>query len=65
MSTKILATIGPSSLNENIISELDRNGIDLFRINLSHTKINDLQDVIEKIQSWSSVSVKSLKNIWP
>lgn len=57
MSTKILATIGPSSLNENIISELDRNGIDLFRINLSHTKINDLQDVIEKIQSWSSVSV--------
>jgi len=57
MSTKILATIGPSSLYESVIVELEQKGIDLFRINLSHTKIEDLRGVIEKIHSWSSVPV--------
>ena len=57
MSTKILVTIGPSSLNKDTILKLEKNGTDLFRINLSHTKIEDLKKVIEKIQTWSSVPV--------
>ena len=57
MNTKILATIGPSSLNKSVISKLDKSGIELFRINLSHTKIEDLRSVIENIQKWSSVPV--------
>ena len=57
MSIKILATIGPSSLNREIISKLEENGVDLFRINLSHTKLHDLKEVIEKIQKWSSVPI--------
>jgi len=57
VSTKILATIGPSSLNKDAIFKLEKNGVDLFRINLSHTKIEDLKNVIKKIQGWSSVPI--------
>ena len=39
---KIICTIGPSSLEETIIKKMDDSGVDLFRINLSHTRIDDL-----------------------
>ena len=39
---KIISTIGPSSLEETIIKKMDDSGVDLFRINLSHTCIDDL-----------------------
>jgi pyruvate kinase len=51
---KIIATIGPSSLKENVIKEMDRWGTDIFRINLSHTAIEDLKDIIEKLRAWTS-----------
>lgn len=57
MSTKILATIGPSSLNRKTLSKLEENGVDLFRINLSHTRLEDLKSVMEKILNWSSVPI--------
>ena len=49
----IIATIGPTSLKENIIEEMDRWGTDIFRINLSHTSIDDLESVIAKLRSWT------------
>jgi pyruvate kinase len=55
MAIKILATIGPASLNKKTIQELASNNVDLFRINLSHTKLNDLNSVIDKIKSWTDV----------
>jgi sulfate adenylyltransferase len=54
---KIIATVGPSSLKENIIKEMDRWGTELFRINLSHTDIKDLKDVINKLRSWTNKPV--------
>lgn len=57
MSTNILATLGPSSLNRRTVSELTKKGVYLFRINLSHTKLDDVRDIIEKIQSWTEVPV--------
>ena len=54
---KILATIGPSSLDKKIIKEMDKNGVDIFRINLSHTNINHLEDQIKQIQSWTKKSI--------
>jgi pyruvate kinase len=50
---KIIATVGPSSLKEKVIKEMDRWGTDLFRINLSHTEVKDLKDVINKLRSWT------------
>ena len=57
MSTHILVTLGPSSLNIRTVNELTKKGVDLFRINLSHTKLDDVRDIIENIQSWTNVPV--------
>mgnify|MGYP006084613049 CR=1 FL=1 len=57
MKHKILATIGPSSLNSKTIKKMSQQGVSLFRINLSHTKLDEVKEVIEKIQSWTSVPV--------
>lgn len=57
MSIKLLATIGPSSFNRSTISEMEANNVALFKINLSHTKISDLEEMIESLQEWSSVPV--------
>ena len=45
---KIIATLGPSSLSKEIVAQMDHLGVDLFRINLSHTNINDLEDIIKR-----------------
>jgi pyruvate kinase len=57
LGIKLLATIGPSSFNKNTITEMEKNGVDLFKINLSHTKISDVEEVITSLKSWSSVPV--------
>lgn len=48
---KILATVGPSSGAKATIKKMDESGVDLFRINLSHTKINNLESIIKNIKS--------------
>ena len=57
MNTKVLATLGPSSLNQKTVKSLANEGVGLFRINLSHTSLDDVREVIEKIQSWTDVPV--------
>ena len=57
MIEKILCTIGPNSLNKEVLSKLDELGCFLFRINLSHTKIEDLEQTIEKIRRYSNVPI--------
>jgi len=54
---KILSTLGPSSLNERVISRLSDLNVDLFRINLSHTSINELPKVIKLIKSFTSIPI--------
>jgi len=57
MDIKILATLGPSSLNKNTVQTMASENVSLFRINLSHTKIDDVEDVIKKIQSWTDIPI--------
>jgi pyruvate kinase len=54
---QILATLGPSSLEKETISRMATAGVCLFRINLSHTRIEDFEDVIQFIQSCTDVPV--------
>ncbi|MBM2814643.1 MAG: sulfate adenylyltransferase [Ignavibacteria bacterium] len=54
MSIKIIATVGPSSFDENTISLMDKAGVDIFRINLSHTELNDLPDKISCLKKWTT-----------
>jgi len=57
MSIKVLATIGPTSIHKDVIERMSSKGVSLFRINLSHTKLVDLENVIRKIQSWTDVPI--------
>ena len=54
---EILCTLGPSSMNDWVIKRLESLGVSLFRVNLSHTKIDDLPKVIRKIQRCTSVPI--------
>lgn len=57
LNKEILCTIGPASRNERVITRLEDLGVSLFRINLSHTKVEDLPEIIKSIQKISSVPV--------
>ena len=57
MTIKILATLGPSSLNRRTVEKMTEQGVNLFRINLSHTKLEDVEDIVTKIQSWTDVPI--------
>lgn len=54
---QILCTLGPASLNRGTIERLQARGVDLFRINLSHTPLDRVAETIKTIQSFSSVPV--------
>jgi pyruvate kinase len=54
---KILSTLGSGSLNKETVQTLVKKGVNLFRINLSHTALDDVEAIISKIQSWTDVPV--------
>jgi pyruvate kinase len=54
---KILSTLGPGSLNKETVQTLAQKGVNLFRINLSHTALDDIEGIISQIQSWADVPV--------
>jgi len=53
----ILCTLGPASLRPDILKELDARGIDLFRINLSHTPPDAVESTIEFVRRYSSTPI--------
>ena len=48
--TKIVATIGPSSWDENVLREMISNGMSIARINASFADFNELKRVSESIK---------------
>ena len=57
MEISILVTLGPSSLKEDIVVCCAREKITLFRINLSHTPLEQVEPTIKKIQKWTDVPI--------
>lgn len=55
--TKIICTLGPSSFKKNILKQLRYQKVDIFRINLSHTNINDVKNKINYLKK------NNIKNI--
>lgn len=55
--TKILCTLGPSSLNKTTVKALAKQGVDLFRINLSHAPLDDLEEVLWNLKTWAGIPV--------
>ncbi len=57
MTKEILCTLGPSSMNDRVIPRLEALGVSLFRINLSHTKLENVEECIRFIQARSKVPI--------
>jgi pyruvate kinase len=47
---QIICTLGPSSFNKKVIIEMKNLGVNLFRINLSHTKTKDLPKILNYLK---------------
>ena len=54
---RIIATLGPSSLAEDVVKKMDLLGVDIFRINLSHVEINEFEETIKKVKGWTDKQV--------
>lgn len=54
---RVLCTLGPATMNESMLARLEDLGASLFRINLSHTRVEDLPGIIEFIQAHTSVPI--------
>ena len=52
---KIVCTLGPSSLAESVLRRMDELGVSIFRINMSHTPVEDLERLIQEIRQVTSV----------
>jgi len=50
-------TLGPTSLNERVILQLEQIGATRFRINMSHTDLRDLERIIQFIQKCTKVPI--------
>ena len=48
--TKIIATIGPASSSSSIMEKMMIEGVDVFRINFSHAKHNEVKTIIKRIR---------------
>jgi pyruvate kinase len=48
--TKIICTLGPASFNKPILKLLIKEKVDIFRINLSHTNIDQIKERIEYLK---------------
>lgn len=57
MKIKILCTLGPASLKPDVIKGLDERGVDLFRINLSHTSLEAVGPTIGLVRDVSSTPI--------
>jgi pyruvate kinase len=53
----LICTLGPSSLNERVISRLEAAGVTSFRVNMSHTELGEVVKVIRLIQRSTQVPV--------
>jgi len=54
---EILCTVGPASLNDYTLARLEDLGVSLLRINLSHTKLEDVSDVIQYVRKRTSLPI--------
>ena len=54
---EILCTLGPASRNPRVIARLTDLGVSLFRINLSHTKAEDLEEIVDSIRAITDVPI--------
>jgi pyruvate kinase len=53
----IICTLGPASMDPDVIRRLESRGVGLFRINLSHTALDEVEAAIQLIRQCSEVPI--------
>jgi len=53
----LLCTLGPSSLNERVIPQLEAAGATLFRINMSHTEVDNLERILRFVRKYTKLPI--------
>jgi pyruvate kinase len=54
---ELLCTIGPSSREPGVLERLGEFGVTMFRINLSHTSLDELPAIIEELRARATVPI--------
>ena len=49
--TKIIATLGPATSSKEVLYQLAKEGVNVFRINFSHADYTDVKERIDIIRS--------------
>ena len=57
MAKQILCTLGPGSLNRQTIQRLSDLQVDLFRLNLSHTSVDQIEELVNLVRAYSEVPI--------
>ena len=57
MIPRLLVTLGPSSMSREVVEKCEEQGVYLFRVNLSHTAIEDVEKTIRQVKSWTDVPI--------
>jgi pyruvate kinase len=57
IKTKVICTIGPASLKPRVIGRLQALGVSLFRINLSHTPLEQVRPAVAFLQEHATVPI--------
>ena len=52
--TKIISTIGPASRNYEVISDMISEGMDVARMNFSHSTLADHQNTIDHVRKFNA-----------
>lgn len=58
--TKIIATLGPSCRNPGVLERLVAAGVDVFRVNLSHATLTELDEWIAVVRATSAATKRTV-----
>ena len=61
--TKIIFTIGPATLDPEILRGLLRAGVDLCRINMAHVKAEDVAGIVERVRAAAAAEDRLLATL--